>query len=142
MVASAIASSTKRGIQDCTHICTMCKVSFPLLVDAELQTEEEKFTPLHLSARYQPRYYDYDIQQQESEDDVHVAADSEEVGKEEEDVSYLASSRKATKFLVEACNVDVSAEAYGLEENDSKTLRMQTMLNSLNFFDIRWLFGF
>lgn len=55
--------------------------------------DDSKLTPLHLSARYLPRYQDEDAQTQ----------DQEEV-----EVTALSSSKQAMKFLVTFCRVDVS----------------------------------
>lgn len=74
--------------------------------DFQVQTEEEKYTPLHFASRYQPRYHDDDIERQEYEEDVDSGAP--QVQRTEEDVSYLASSKKVMKLLVKNCEVDVS----------------------------------
>ena len=72
--------------------------------DFHARTEDEKFTPLHFAARYQPRYHDDDIQQQEDEEDVDSGPSQTTT---RDDVSYLASSKRITKLLVENFQVDV-----------------------------------
>ena len=67
-----------------------------LCVDPNIRTREERFTPLHFSARYIPRIIDRDVQLQENE-----GTSSAEVGK-------LSSSAQAMRHLVNLKQVKVS----------------------------------
>ena len=70
-----------------------CETNFNPLGTELASDDDSKLTPLHLSARYLPRYQDEDAQTQ----------DQEEV-----EVTALSSSKQAMKFLVTFCRVDVS----------------------------------
>ena len=73
-----------------------------MCIDPQLKTAHEHLTALHLSARYLPRFQDRYVEAQERDD-------------QEAEVTNASTSRRAIRYLINDCGVDVNVgDLYGV----------------------------